>query len=281
MADGQATSSFVAADAQFSVATILKPFPDFETRYQGQGYELAIAFPGGTDDRAGQAGLAPNLMKGVPVPFGSRLLVYIPVALTGIGGGGVFVQQYNYSFIWRLRNVRDFRQDRRPYHFPRQSPGAPNTLTPGPNGPARFVLPAAIDPVLYEQPEPVGPAGTKAVQRAYQQTYQIGQGFEPGTEVLLPDGTRGIYQQGVLNPDDVEALGAGGALFTPLWLDAAGDELIIIADRTEPPAPGPGVGWDFSQTLEDLAFSDVYGTGNGAHPAYPDVGIYIFTGSNP
>lgn len=265
-----ATSIFVAADAQFSVARILKPFPNFEDVYQGSGYTMQIAFPGGADDRAGQDGIAPNLMKGTPVPFGSRLLVYIPVALTGIGGGGVTIPSYNYSFLWRLRNVRDFRQDRRPYHFPKQSPGAPDGVTP------RFVIPAAVDTVIYEQGEPAG-AGIAAVQRAYQQTYEIGRAFQPATEVFLPDGTLGIFQQGVLNPSDTTVLGAGGCLFTPLWMDAAGDELMVIATRTDQTA----VNWDFTSAANDLAFSQVYGTGNGSHAAYPDVGIYLFTGSNP
>lgn len=277
MGDNTAGSIMVAADAQFSVARILKPFPGFERVYQGVSYASPIAFPGGADDRAGQEGIAPNLMKGTPVPFGARLLVYIPVALTEIGGQGVALQQYNYSFIWRLRNVRDFRQDRRPYHFPRQSPGAPDGVA----GEPRFVIPAAIDTIIYEQAEPSA-AGEKAIQRAYQQTYTVGLGFEPGTRPLLPGGVQGIYQQGVLNPADVTALGAGGALFTPLWMDAAGDELIIIANRTTPSEPPPpGGNWDFTLAAQDLAFSDVYGTGNGSHEPYPDVGIYLFTGTNP
>lgn len=268
------SSIHVAADAQFSVARILKPFPDFEASYQGQPAFRPIAFPGGRDSRAGQEGISPDLMLGIPVPFGARVLVYIPAAFTQLPGPTTFVQPYNYSFVWRLRNVRDFRQDRRPYHFPRQSPGAPDTTAP-PGAQARFVIPASIDAVLYEQGEPA--PGVRAVQRAYQQTYTIGLGYELATFPLLPGGASGVYQQGVLNPADVGIVGAYGAIFTPLWMDAAGDELIILANRAN---EGLGV-WDFVDDAADAAFSDIYGTGNGAHPSYPDVGIYLFTGTNP
>ncbi len=270
---GAGTSTMVAADAQFSVARVLKPFADFESAYQGEPSFRPIAFPGGRDPRAGQDGFSPDLMRGVPVPFGSRLCVYIPAAFTQTPGPTTFVQPYNYSFVWRLRNVRDYRQDRRPYHFPRQSPGAPDSTLGG--GP-RFVLPAAIDAVLYEQGEPA--PGTRAVQRAYQQTYTVGLGYEFATLPLLPGGgAGGSYQQGVLNPADVGLVGANGAIFTALWMDAAGDELIILANRTNE-ALGP---WDFADDATDAAFSDIYGTGDGAHPSYPDVGIYLFTGTNP
>jgi hypothetical protein len=263
----------VAADAQFTVARVLKPFEGFEDVYQGQDPFRPVAFPGGRDPRAGEDGFSPNLMRGHPVPLGSRILVWIPLAVTQ-REGTTAIQRYNYSFVWRLRNVRDFRQDRRPYHYPRQSPGAPNDAGPTP-GP-RFVIPACIDTVLYEQAEPIGP-GVPAVQRAYQQTYTIGLGYELATFPILPGGASGEYQQGVLNPIDVGLVGAGGAIFTPLWLDAMGDELIIIATRTD---QGSGK-WDFTATGIDHAFSDVYGTGNGAHPSYPDIGIYVFSGSNP
>lgn len=270
-------SSMVAADAQFSVARVLKPFDGFEAQYQGQNYDLPIACPGGADSQTtnGINGFAPNLMRGTAVPLGARLLVWIPVAITAGGGGGTIIQSYSYSFVWRLRNVRDFRQDRRPYHYPRQSPGAPDSSVAQP----RFVIPAAIDTVIYEQSEPVGLYGTRAVQRAYEQTYEVAFGFENGTEVILPDGSRGIFQQGVLDPGFAGALGAGAAMFTPLWMDAAGDELIVLARRTN--RPDPDNGWDFTQATQDLPFSDIYGTGNGIHDPYPDVGIYIFTGTNP
>ncbi len=277
MAAQQAPGSvMVAADAQFTVARVLKPFSGFESAYQGQPAFRPVAFPGGRDPRAeaGESGFSPNLMRGHAVPFGSRILVWIPIALTQLPGPTTFIQPYNYSFVWRLRNVRDFRQDRRPYHFPRQSPGAPNDAGPSP-GP-RFVIPACIDTVLYEQAEPVA-GGIPAVQRAYQQTYTVGLGYELGTFPILPGGASGEYQQGVLNPADVGLVGASGAIFTPLWMDAMGDELIIIATRTD---QGAG-NWDFADNQPDAGFSDVYGTGNGAHPSYPDVGIYVFSGTNP
>lgn len=274
----QATSVHVAADAQFGVARILKPFDNFEAVYQGQSLDLAIAFPGGLDPRAGQDGMAPNLMKGLEVPLGARLLVWIPVAVTDIGGQGITSEAYRYTFIWRMRNVRDFRTDRKPYHFPRQSPGAPDsTVVPAE---PRFVLPAAVDTILYEGAQPTADQ-EKSLQTGYPQAYVIGDlaSFEPGGEVLLPDGSSGIIQQGVLDPNVIPTFASGGAIFQSLWLDAAGDELIILAEAAR--SHDAPAAWDFTDAALDLPFSDIYGTGNGTHAIYPDVGIYVFSGSNP
>jgi hypothetical protein len=263
-----AESGFVTADAQFTNARVLKPYADFETIYQGNLHTIPIAFPGTLDDQAGQPGFAANLLKGIPIPFGSRLCAWIPVAL--IGGDTTF---YQYSFIWRLRNVRDFRTQasRPPYHFPKQRPGAPdsNVVPAAP----RVVIPASRDVVIYEQTEPAtfGPG----VMRVVNQSYRIGDGGQAVAPLLASGGgVTGIYQQGVLDPATAGALEAGSPIFQELWMDAMGDELMIIV------TPQDDTGnWDFAGS--DLPFSNIFGTGNGAHEVFPDIGIYIFTGTNP
>jgi hypothetical protein len=261
----------VAADAQFTNARVLKPFAGFEEVYQGESHAIPIAFPGTLDAQAGDDGMAPNLLAGAPIPFGSRVLVWIPVAVFAPN-----VSFYEYRFVWRLRNVRDFRTQRTAFHFPRQSPGAPDSTVP-PAQP-RFVIPAASDVVIYEQAEPAAGSFLPGVMRVLNQAYRIGDGGGAG-DPFLPPGSpaaTGIYQQGVLDPATAGAQSAGDPIFQPLWMDAAGDELIVLV------TPQDTTGnWDFTNVAEDLPFSNIYGDGNGAHAIFRDVGIYLFTGTNP
>jgi hypothetical protein len=260
-------SGFVAADAQFTLANVLKPFPGFETVYQGASHANPVAFPGGTDPRAGEVGISANLIAGHPIPLGARVLVWIPVAVLA-----PTVTIYEYTFVWRLRNTRDYRVNavrRPPFHFGKQRPGAPDSSV-APVVP-RFVIPAACDVVMYEQAEPA--AFGSGVMRVVNQSYRIGDGGGQ-VEPLLPSGGIGIFQQGVLDPNTATPQGASDPIFQPIWMDAMGDELIILAK----PQNVAG-NWDFAGT--DLPFSNIYGTGNAAHAAFPDVGIYVFTGTNP
>ena len=73
--------------------------------------------------------------------------------------------------------------------------------------------------------------------------------------------------------------------FNPLWLDCEGDELIITASRNPGGGPTGNLAWDFlpetgTNSGVDQAFSDIYGSTLEDGP-FPDLGIYIFTGSNP
>lgn len=262
-------------DAQLTAARVLKPFSTFKDVYQGKSSSIPIAFPGGLDPRAGQNGIAPNLARGLKMPIGARVCVWIPVAVYQADPNNPIAVSYDYSFHWRLRNVADFRQspDRPPYHFPRQSPGAPDTSSPVNT---RVVIPAANDVIIYEQPQPA--AYAPGVMRVFKQTYQIGDG---GGAVLplLADGSGSAMQQGVLDP----ALGAtfaNGPIFQPLWMDALGDELIILATRTG----SAGETWDFTDPAKDLPFWNIYGGPTGVanpHPSYPDLGITVMQGSAP
>ena len=111
-------------DAQFGVARVIKPFPGFESVYQGQPVSTPIAFPGTLDDDAGKPGFDPNLLKGIPVPLGSKILLWIPTAFNQTPAGDFQnVVDYKYKFLFRLRNLRDFRESRKAYHFPKNSPG--------------------------------------------------------------------------------------------------------------------------------------------------------------
>ncbi len=81
----------VLADAQFSIARILRPYTNFETQYQGQPVDRRIMLsevvngPGGEarDDLAikGQTGIDPELARGLAVPMGARVLIWFPKIL--------------------------------------------------------------------------------------------------------------------------------------------------------------------------------------------------------
>ena len=60
-------------DAQFSMARIVKPFANFEARYQGNSAGFPIGFPGVLDRLAGQNGYDPFLLAAMPMPIGGGL----------------------------------------------------------------------------------------------------------------------------------------------------------------------------------------------------------------
>jgi len=301
-------SQNVLADAQFTIAAVLRPFEGFEARYQGEAVTVPIVFPGTLDDDAGKPGFSPYLLKGLPVPMGAKMALWFP-AVVGLADGFPALD-YRYVLIWRLRNVGDFQRRRIPYHLSKESTGAPDTyLAPMP--PERFVLPAATETVLYQQPEP-----TAVPPLITQPGFGIGHLRSEGVDVpsdladfsavapsaglpFLPPNAApnfanafplpganteplGAFQQGVLDPR-VSNL-APYSMFRPYYTVAKGDELMIAC------YPNNRLGipdWDF-RTI-DAQFSNLYGTnafapspaGTASHKPFPDLGIYVFAGSNP
>ncbi len=288
MGDGAgAPSGATMVDAQLTNVRVLKPFDGFEARYQGQQALTPIAFPGERDPRSRSGGFDPDLMAGIPVPEGARVILWFPICFSPVPPGNALApfQFYSYRLIWRYQNLGGFRDPavkhkRAPYHFPRQSPGAPDTS--GGTALPRLTIPASWHVIAYEQPEPVpgGGAGNLVVrvEQITPRMDSVAQFIQP----LLPDGRPGVIQQGVMDPG---ALGAdsGAALmptFMPFWTDAEGDELIILATRTSATTDEADV-WDFTNPDLDLAFSNIYGDGNGTHERFRDLGIYMQTGTAP
>jgi hypothetical protein len=295
-------SQNVLADAQFTLASVLRPFDGFEAVYQGQSSLVPIAFPGTLDPDAGRPGFSPYLLAGLPVPLGAKVQLWFP-AVVGLSDDQP-VLDYKYLLIWRLRNVGDFQRRRLSYHLLKESYGAADTLL-APAEPARFVLPAATETVVYQQAEPLpipplltGPGPGQGVLRT--ETIAVPSDSAEllpsvGLPLLPPNAAPnfaspfpaapsvtplGAYQQGVIDPQ--YALVAPYALFRPYFTVAKGDELIIVAARNSAAAAPL---WDFSTF--DFQFSNLYGTnafppsGTTSHKPFPDLGIYVFTGSNP
>jgi len=279
-------------DAQLTTVRVLQPFPNFERVYQGQPAKTPIAFPGARDPRAlkNEPGFDPNLMLGIPVPEGARVILWIPICFAPVGSPGVNplipFQFYSYRLVWRYQNLGSFRDPpaksrRPPWHFARQSPGAPDSST-GLDVP-RVTVPASWHVVAFEQSEPTSGPGNIVV-RVETITPRI-DSLNQLVAPLLANGQHGVIEQGVIDPNNTG--GNGMPIFMPFWTDAEGDELIILANRTT--ITDADDVWDFTQAnndpdappLGDLAFSNIYGTANGAHPVYRDIGIYMQTGTTP
>ena len=264
-------------DAQLTNVRVLKPFLGFEKVYQGKNGAVPIAFPGVRDDRAvsKKPGFDPNLLAGAVVPEGARVLLWIPMAFVPDPQSIDPFRFYTYRLAWRFNNLGDFRNppartSRKPYHFPRQSPGAPDT-TGGLSLP-RATLPASWHSIGYEETEPMTGPGTLniRVEGIVPRLDTLTEFIQP----LLADGASAVIQQGVFDP--ATSGGANMPVFVPFWTDAEADEIIILVNRVDPTLP-----WDFTDPALDLAFSNVYGTGNGLHPVFRDVGIYLQTGTTP
>lgn len=253
-------------DSQFSTSKILKPFTGFESVYQGQLHTTPIAFPGTLDANAGETGYSPNLLKALPVPFGSQLQIWIPACFTADGGTQVI---YRYQFVWRLRSLRDFRNPssgapRPPWHLAIQRPGVPDAGNP------RFVIPGAVHGIQFPADEVLG----FAQQQISVRDAQYGPVASGTADPLTPLGAGGVIQQGILDPA-VAPGAASDPIFSVISLVAQGDELMILA------YPPFNIGsWDFAHV--DRAFSFIYGTDYGARSApLASTGIFVHTGTNP
>jgi hypothetical protein len=267
-------------DAQLTNARVLKPFENFERVYQGQSALTPIAFPGLRDKRAEDhaQGIDPNLLAGIPVPEGARVLLWLPMCFASNDESAVDIP-YSYRLIWRFQNLSAYRDPaarskRAPYHFPRQSPGAPDTtVIPFPGSP-RVTIPASWHVIAHEEAEPLtGPTALNIrVENIIPRLDSLGLFVQP----LLASGQPAVVEQGVADPASIP--GAVMPIFIPFWTDAEGDELIIVVTRTDATAQDT---WDFTDPAKDLAFSNIYGTGNGSHPSFRDLGIYLQTGTTP
>lgn len=258
-------SENVQNDAQMGMFKVIRPPVGFEALYQGQAGDIPIAFPGTLDPDAGRTGYATGLLEGISTPLGSRILLQIPQTVRPIEGGGVATADYEYQLIWRTRNQASARNDiasgRRnaaPYHLPDG------------NGQSQSVfIPGASDVEIFEQGEPA--LGVAATLNVKQQRY-VPQLTVPWVQPLLPSGIQAVWQQGVYEAA-IDAT-TGGPTWSPLWLDAAGDELLILAYKIDTAGP-----WDFGVTGADRAFGNTYGTDNGSVPNNPNIGILLSSGT--
>lgn len=285
-------SNHVLADAQFGIAKILRPYAGFDAQdtgggvplgsYQGKDGGYPILFTEGgqaLDEAAGEEGYSPNLVRGVQVPYGSRITLWMP--MLPIREVDAVPNSYEVSWSWRMRNVYDFRQRRIPYHYPKQSAGVPF------GGQSRVIIPSATQSVVYNQNEPTTVSNgivATAGQNVHAESMLLSFSQPFRKDPLLP-GTAsfGTISQGLspVEPSQVE--------FAVLELQATGDELVIGYSKpaglsawdftapqpaNNPPLPG---GADYLMSAAFGALSKTLNPPNG----FPDWGIYVLAGSAP
>lgn len=257
------SETMALADPQFSIVRVLRPFAGFEAVYDGQAASIPINMTEGgqpLDARAGTPGYEANLIAGVATPLGSRVLLWLP-NISFVEGGGVGA--YKWEILWRYRNTFDFRQDRRPYHYPKQGVGAPNTS--GGGSQPRVVIPAANNTITYIQTEPAA-AFDRAQGNVRAEDIRVGSNNLAAP--LVPGGASGVIQQGVVDP----AVLPGGVL--PLYevheIQALGDEMILAVYRDTATVAN----WTFSGANNDSLFAQLFAAGD-------DVGVYVSVGVSP
>jgi activator of HSP90 ATPase len=122
------------------------------------------------------------------------------------------------------------------------------------------VIPAGKRTILFE-----GGVSTDTVGNRVNTTVTSFESVQPKTGVLVPartpTGAPAALQQGL----GAATLGNTTATFDIVTLDAEGDELIILVTKDREAV------WSFN--TDDSLFRDFY--------SLPDVGIYVFSGSNP
>jgi hypothetical protein len=264
----------VMADAQFTVTRLLRPIENFTEVYQGQDARRPIMWTEQSRDRdklseKGEAGYDSHLLAALSVPFGSRVVIKFPSAVwiddqpTSEG----VLRPYVWDLTWRVRSVRDARLLRSQYHMPKQGSGSPDTSVFPPE--PRIYLPASMQTVTYNQPEPANPLA-RVIQNIHPESYRIGRaGDQLQFRPFLKDGSEGIYEQGVIDPA-VSPLLVGLPSYMDVEVQALGDELMIGMRReTELPL------WDFTNVAStDGLLAKIT---NDAK----DSGILVMTGTAP
>lgn len=262
----------------------LKPFPNFESRYQGQAGNLPIAFPGVIDNLAqsGISGYDPNLLAGMTVPLGAQISIWIPQTIedgSASEGPPTVNALYQYQILWRARTIKDYvlgqteaqttnTQSYSSYHIRNNSIGQPEAQGADPTL-KRFWLPGAIETIVLQQTEPSGGVPVPSHLR--------GQYLQPIADPiwvppLTPSGASAIWQQGAYTVSSSAA--CGGPSFLVYTTIARGDEFTIIASKIDPDPP-----WDFTtDDPGDIAFSNTYGNNNGKNFALPTGAILVTTG---
>lgn len=266
-------------DAQITNAFILGTYTNFQTRYNGRSSRLPIYFSElgeAKDELAGDPGYSPQLQRGLPVPMGAKVIVWLPKLFYLQASSPAVINGYVYSFTWRLRNVFDFRKspNRKHYHFGQQTPGVPDTNA-AVGQQERTALPAANQSVTYVQTEPSSNL-VRAVQNVREEDLRtlglnLSNGISPDSAVAPGTTTFMDISQGLFDPA-VTTTGTQPS-FLVHEMTALGDEL-LIGIRREDANPSD---WDLAAGGTDVQILNFFGTGLGT--VRKERGVYVFTGT--
>jgi hypothetical protein len=272
----------VLVDAQFGIAHILRPYTNFEDDYTGQIVLKPIMMTEGglpLDPLAGQPGYSAKLVRGLSVPLGARICLWLPIIPSIITAGSGFASwNYKWAITWRLRNVHDFNVSRIPFHYPKQGAGVPDTTVPLAQQ-ARVVIPAAVNPTEYAQPRPESLAGTNnfGPTAIIQADLAAVDATNTGALPLIPGGSNGYLEQGLTDP----ATTAQNQTYIIYEVEAEGDELLIGVTRDANSDFGVANSqplWEFGVGQPDHQLSVFLGKGSGA--SFPDIGVYVMNGTS-
>jgi hypothetical protein len=166
--------------------------------------------------------------------------------------------------------------------------GIPETSGTSPG--ERFVIPAAVDSIVFVEAEPAFPTapGVQNVRTLERRIY--GGVWQAPLSSTFPDGSlnpadklnnaaivsQGLYADTAISgvgPDYARAGWRGGPNYVSELMKVKGNEMLVLVSRES----GVDPSWDFGGV--DAAFSDFYGTSNGARPPIPNTGIQLYTGS--
>ncbi len=285
----------VLSDSQYGIGRLLRPFSTYDSVYQGQSCKRPIQFTEGgvaladsASDVTRDSASDPSLIRGVDVPMGSKILLLLPalVPVPAWQQNALSVGFYRYFLIWRFKSVNEYRESHLldGYHIDRRAIGAPDAFT------KRFLKIAAFSSSSYASAEPLPPT-LSSLEGGYPlatvddtiQTIKMlatTQDEEDSDDVvvnqwpympLIPDGSDGHYQQGVLSNT------RGMNKYAPSWIVhetcAKGDELLIGIFRDAPSSNGsvPENLWNFSAGAD----TDLFDFLNDSK----ENGIYLFTGT--
>jgi len=252
-------------EAQFGIARLYRPDLLALTHvYQGRSAKIPVAIPGVLDSHAGSDGNLFNLLAGIPVSLGSRVIVWLPALAQMVGSSaGIRVAPYNYRFLWRMQDSACGGS----FHLPGKSSGT-------------RVLPAAIDTLKVTGNSVAGTWGTPVpLGDSKNQVLLTENVVNPAATVPLnlsiltgidtqPLDVHGVpmqFEEGMLN--SIPGLGDFYLSYNAIQLDAMGDELSIFLN----PVDMTGT-WDFTDPTKDQPLYSMLNQ-------YPGFGIYVLGGT--
>lgn len=262
--------------AQLSWAHTLRPFATYADAYQGvSAAEWIMLFEGDNplDANAGTPGYSPFLLRGLPVPPGARIQLWLP-HLPTINADPTKIQVYSYHVMYRFRNLTEYQTNRGGWHL---VTGSGVTDTTPVTGGVRTLKPAAYRSFAVQQTEPAPPPSPTVVDR---QVFHLRPddvqpyGGSPPNLPFVPDGmggfARGVVQQGVLDPVVFGNVPAGMPGYDIVNDVALGDELLLAVSRDVTNDPN----YDFTFGGADFVFEQLFATS-------PNVGIFVMIGKVP
>lgn len=163
------------------------------------------------DPNAGKPGYSNRLVRGLQVPMGARMLIWVP-EVSGCN--------FTWNFAFRVRNLLDYKNTRSPYHLAAQRNG-PDGLAP---------IPGIWQNVVYNDSTSSAckPLATQTVTReafvgGFTGDTSVNFPLVPST-VSLENDNMGLMEQGIHATSRVEY---GLLAFKPIELQALGDEMLV------------------------------------------------------